>query len=107
MNGALIVAAVLAALLASAHLLDRQLRGRGTAKARGARWASRRDLRALRVKAPPSGRLVLGRDGRRLLAAEERASVVVVGPSTISLKTSGLAIPSVLEWQRPVVAARG
>ncbi|MET0305202.1 MAG: type IV secretory system conjugative DNA transfer family protein [Solirubrobacterales bacterium] len=53
---------------------------------------------------PQPGRLTLGRHGRRLLAAEERASVVVFGPSTVSLKTTGFAIPSVLEWEGPVLA---
>lgn len=50
------------------------------------------------------GRLTLGRHIRRLIAAEDRASVVVFGPSTVSLKTTGFAIPSVLEWDGPVVA---
>jgi type IV secretion system protein VirD4 len=107
-NGAaLLIAAVLAALLLGVHLLDRRLRegGSGQRKAQSARWASRRDLRALRVAGREPGRLILGRQGRQLLAAEDRASVVVVGPSTISLKTSGFAIPAVLEWQGPVVAA--
>jgi type IV secretion system protein VirD4 len=109
MNSAsLIVAAVLGTVLLGFHLLDRHLREGGGARQRkvqGARWASKRDLRALHVPAPEPGRLVLGRQGRRLVAAEARASVVVVGPSTISLKTSGFAIPSVLEWEGPVLAA--
>ena len=66
-------------------------------------WARRSDLGALRVGAPTAGRLTLGRSGRDLLAAERRASVVVLGPSQ-SGKTSGLAIPAILEWQGPVVA---
>lgn len=103
------VAAVLGLIALAVHLLDRQLaEGGGTRQrreAQGARWASRRDLRALQIAAPEPGRLTLGRAGRRLLATDKRASVVVVGPSTISLKTSGFAIPAVLEWQGPVVAA--
>lgn len=105
---ALAVTIVLAAGLLVVHLLDRHLRNGGGArerKAPGARWASKRDLRSLRVRGHVPGRLVLGRQGRRLIAAGARASVVVVGPSTISLKTSGFAIPSVLEWDGPVVAA--
>ncbi|HEY2427438.1 MAG TPA: hypothetical protein VGI06_00805 [Acidimicrobiales bacterium] len=43
-------------------------------------WARRRDLAPLRVPAPGAGRLTLGRCGRQLLAAEPRASVVVLGP---------------------------
>lgn len=66
-------------------------------------WARSRDLAALRVPGPTAGRLTLGRSGRRLLAAEARASVIVLGPSQ-SGKTSGLAIPAILEWDGPVVA---
>ena len=86
----------------------------------GNRWATRRDLGVLRVAGPTSGRLILGRSGGRarshrsraglrrrwrssLVAAEPRASVVVLGPSQ-SGKTTGLAIPAILEWQGPVVA---
>lgn len=85
------------------HLLDRHVRQGSGARVQGARWASRRDLRPLRVSGPQPGRLILGRQGRRLLAAEDRASVVVVGPSTISLKTTGFTIPATLEWDGPVV----
>ena len=104
----MIVAAVLGVAALGVHLLDRHLReGGGRAKrgrVEGARWANRRDLRALHVDAPQPGRLILGRQGRRLVAAGNRASVVVVGPSTVSLKTTGLAIPSILEWDGPVIA---
>jgi type IV secretion system protein VirD4 len=67
------------------------------------RWARRRDLELLHVRHPTAGRLTLGRSGRHLLAAERRASLVVLGPSQ-SGKTTGLAIPAILEWQGPVVA---
>jgi type IV secretion system protein VirD4 len=67
-----------------------------------ARWASRRDLAPLRVKGPQPGRLILGRSGRSLLAAEERQSVIVFAP-TETHKTSGLAIPVLLEWPGPVL----
>jgi type IV secretory pathway TraG/TraD family ATPase VirD4 len=53
---------------------------------------------------PPPGRLVLGRSGRSLLAAERAQSVIVFGP-TQSHKTSGFAVPTLLEWSGPVVAA--
>ena len=77
---------------------------------RGARWARRRDLRALLVdhRSPHPGRLVLGtvpglvRPG--LVAAERAQSVVVVGP-TQSGKTTALAVPAILGWEGPVVAA--
>jgi len=68
----------------------------------GATWASARDIAGLVVKEPAPGRLVLGRLGRRLVAAEPRQSVLVVGP-TQTMKTSGLAIPALLEWQGPAL----
>lgn len=107
MNAAALAAAAALGLIALVvHLLDRRIRdGAGRQrKVQGARWASRRDLRALRVQRPQSGRVTLGRHGRRLLAAEEEASVVVFGPSRISRKTTGFAIPALLEWEGPVVA---
>jgi type IV secretion system protein VirD4 len=67
-----------------------------------ARWASGRDLRGLRVGGPTSGRLILGHHGRALLAAEERQSVIVLAPAQ-SGKTTGLAIPSLREWEGPAL----
>jgi type IV secretion system protein VirD4 len=67
-----------------------------------ARWATRRDLKPLRVSAPQPRRLTLGRHGRDLLAAPERQSVIVFGP-TQTHKTSGLIIPALLEWEGPVL----
>jgi type IV secretion system protein VirD4 len=102
----MVVAAALGVIALGVHLLDRHIREGGAAKqhkVQGARWASKRDLRSLHVKAPQPGRLILGRQGRRLVAAEERASAIVIGPSTISLKTTGFTIPATLEWQGPVV----
>ena len=46
---------------------------------------------------------MLGWAGRRLLATEPRQSVIVFGP-TQSRKTSGFAVPSILEWEGPVIA---
>ena len=69
-----------------------------------ARWADRRDLRPLVVKAPTPGRLTLGLARRRLVAADVGHSLLVVGP-TQSFKTTGLAVPALLEWQGPVLAA--
>jgi type IV secretion system protein VirD4 len=75
---------------------------------RSARWARPADLGALVVRggrrAPPVGRLVLGRVGRRLVAAECSQSVLVFGP-TQSHKTTGFAVPAILGWEGPVVAA--
>lgn len=103
------VALVLVAVLGLVHLLDGHLRYGGIGRQRrvqGAKWASRRDLRDLHVSKGERerGRLVLGRRGRRLLATVGQASVVVVGPSRIANKTTGLTIPAVLEWDGPVVA---
>jgi type IV secretion system protein VirD4 len=52
----------------------------------------------------PTGRLALGRVGRRLVASERAQSVIVFGP-TQSHKTAGFAVPAILEWRGPVVAA--
>jgi type IV secretion system protein VirD4 len=70
----------------------------------GARWARRGDLRSLVVRAPVAGRLTLGRACGRLVAVDAGHSLLVVGP-TQSFKTTGLAVPALLEWQGPVVAA--
>ena len=68
-----------------------------------AEWATSRDLRELHVSGAHRGRLVLGRHGRQLLAAEPRASVMVIAPAQ-SGKTTGMAVPSILEWDGPVLA---
>ncbi len=68
-----------------------------------ARWARARDIRALRVHGGGRGRVVLGRLGRSLLAAEAQQSVLVVAPTQTG-KTTGLAVPAILEWDGPVLA---
>jgi type IV secretion system protein VirD4 len=68
-----------------------------------AEWAKKRDLAALVVDGPEPGRVILGRHGRDLIAAEEGQSVIIFGP-TQSGKTSGLVIPAILEWEGPLVA---
>src|SRR6266511_5761745 len=68
-----------------------------------ARWARGHDLRSLRVRRHEPGRLILGRATGRLIAAEPRQSAIVVGPTQTG-KTTGFAIPAILEWQGPVVA---
>ena len=75
-------------------------RAQGTSSAS---WAGLRDLRALVVTGPTRARLILGRVNRKLVAAEERQSVIVLGP-TQSMKTTGFAIPAILEWDGPVLA---
>ncbi len=65
--------------------------------------AARGDLSALVVASPTRGRVTLGTSGRRLLAAEPRASLAVVGPTGCG-KTAGFAIPALLEWSGSVLA---
>lgn len=103
---ALTLASVLGLIFGVLYLLDRWVEHGvwGRSRPQSARWARGRDLRDLRVSQHEPGRLILGRHGRRLLAAENRASVVVVGPSTVSFKTTGFAIPALLEWDGPVLA---
>jgi type IV secretion system protein VirD4 len=82
--------------------------GRPAGRSQGGRWAGRSDLRALRTRGP--GRLVLGTQRGaflgpgRLLSAEPAQSVTVIGPSQ-SGKTTSLAVPAILGWEGPVVAA--
>jgi len=84
--------------------------GHRKSRARGARWATRHDLRAVLLDhdAPHPGRLALGTVHGFLhptvVAAERAQSVVVVGP-TQSGKTTALAVPAILAWEGPVVAA--
>jgi type IV secretion system protein VirD4 len=96
LSGIAVGAQRVAARLDVAALLDRRERPPA------ARWARDRDLAPLRVRSPQPTRLTLGRAGRRLLAARERESVIVFGP-TVTHKTSGLAIPALLEWEGPVL----
>lgn len=85
-------------------LLSPGVGGAGAGALPEAHWARRRELRPLIVPAPVPGRLTVGTSGRRLIAAEAGQSLLVVGP-TQSHKTSGLAIPAILEWDGPVLAA--
>lgn len=99
----------------------------GTAKRRPlgvdgrARFASRRDLTPLLVAGSVSGRFVLGRFGRRLVATEpspvsgqppprrlgrevrrgDRGAVALVGPSRSGKTTA--AVGGILEWDGPAV----
>ena len=99
----------------------------GTAKRRPlgvdgrAQFASRGDLIPLLVAAPVSGRFVLGRFGRRLVATEpspvpgqppprrlgrevrrgDRGAVALVGPSRSGKTTA--AVGGILEWDGPAV----
>ena len=67
-------------------------------------WGRAHLFRDLYVRGPQPGRVVLGRVSGRLVAAEPLQSVIAIGPAQ-SQKTSGLAVPAVLEWEGPVLAA--
>jgi type IV secretion system protein VirD4 len=67
-------------------------------------WARPQVFRELYVRAPTPWRVTLGRVNGRLVAAEPLQSVIALG-ETQSQKTSGLAIPAILEWDGPVLAA--
>ena len=69
----------------------------------GARWAKPRDLKPLLIRRPQPGKLTLGTVGKRLVATEQRHSVAVIGPTGTG-KTTGFAIPALLEWDGPVIA---
>jgi len=88
--------------LAAAIGLSARRADRGT-DARSAHWARSHDLRALRAHKHESGRLILGRVRGRLVVAEPRQSAIVIGPTQTG-KTTGFAIPAILEWKGPVVA---
>lgn len=89
------------ALGAAGSRARRRERPRARTTATGG-WATMRDLRDLVVSGPAPGRLSLGLSRGKLLATESRHSVVVLGPSQ-SHKTSGFAVPALLEWEGPVV----
>lgn len=58
------------------------------------------------LSAPDGRRLILGRVGHSLVAAERDHSVIVFGP-TESGKTSSVGVPAILEWRGPVVVCTG
>ena len=106
LGAALAVVTTAAVLALGANRPGRPSRRRA-APAPGARWARSRDLRPLRAKGRGHLRLgALSAPGRRrLIVRTERAqSLAVVGP-TQSGKTSSLAVPAILEWEGPVLAA--
>lgn len=84
--------------------------GSGPIEVDGARWARRADLARLVAGSDVGDRLVVGelqggalRRPRRI-AAERAQSLAVVGP-TQSGKTTALAVPAILRWTGPVLAA--
>ena len=77
---------------------------------RGARWARRKRPASPAARPPgapprsPGSGHVPGVFRPALVGAERAQSVVVVGP-TQSGKTTALAVPAILDWEGPVVAA--
>lgn len=70
-----------------------------------AQWAKNKDIKTLIVPGPGiKGRLILGRTNGKLIATEPRQSVIVLGPTQTG-KTTGFAVPAILDWQGPVIAA--
>lgn len=70
-----------------------------------AQWAKNKDIKTLIVPGPGiKGRLILGRTNGKLVATEPRQSVIVLGPTQTG-KTTGFAVPAILDWQGPVIAA--
>jgi type IV secretion system protein VirD4 len=108
------VSVVVAVVLVGAVLAHRgssggwgTARGGGAARTRGARWATRAEVAPLATPGP--GRIRLGTAlrgglGPRALWTERAQSVAVIGP-TQSGKTTALAVPAILGWEGPVVAA--
>ena len=94
---------VLAGLLGVLWYLVRAIALRGPDAARGARWATTRHLRPLLRRQPAPRRVTLGRRGRKLVCCEPLHSTLVIGPTQAG-KTTGLAIPAILEWDGPVLA---
>ncbi len=73
--------------------------------ANNAQWARAKDIKSLIVPhAGIRGRLVLGRSNGKMIATEPRQSVIVMGPTQTG-KTTGFAVPAILEWDGPVIAA--
>jgi len=66
-------------------------------------WANRRDTKELRDAATDGG-VVLGKHGRDMLAVEQRHSLLVVG-ATQTHKTTGLAVPAILEADDKAIIA--
>jgi type IV secretion system protein VirD4 len=94
--------AVLSAAVAGPALLVGRAAGQRRRSA-SSEWAHWRHLRRLRAGRGGHGRLVVGTSRGRKLAVESRHSLLVLGPTGTG-KTTGLAVPAILEWPGPVVA---
>ena len=94
---------LLVAVIAAVFVAEKALLNRDRNKPKAARWAKRRDLAELRVSGPRKGRVTLGRFESSLIAAGDRASTVVMGPTQLAGKSSRVVIPAILEWDGPVL----
>jgi type IV secretion system protein VirD4 len=104
LGGFIVAAALILIVLTGGGIASAGLAGRLSNRAdAGAAWGRARDLRTLRVRKAGGGRLVIGRQAGHLIAAEPRQSVIVVAPTQTG-KTTGLAVPALLEWDGPVLA---
>jgi type IV secretion system protein VirD4 len=92
---------VIAVVAAAVALVCRRLGRRE--RERAASWATGGQLAELRVPAATAGRVTLGEHAGKLIAAERRASVLVVGPAQ-SGKSTGVNVPAILEWDGPVLS---
>ena len=95
--------ALIAVTVAAGAVTYRQVTSRRNNDDGSARWAKPRDLKPLVVRRPQRGRLTLGTVDRRLVATEAQHSVAVIGPAGTG-KTTGFAIPALLEWDGPAIA---
>lgn len=98
---ALLLAIAAVAGVVAARPLLRRHRERNPTRRRTP-WARRGELAPLLVRRPQQGRLLLGRVGRRLVAAERRRSVMVVAPSQAG-KTTRFVVPNVRAWEGPLL----
>jgi type IV secretion system protein VirD4 len=100
MYACVLVVFAVAVFLAAAGVRKWVARDRGPAVAK---WANNRQLRSLLARDPQPSRVTLGRRGRLLVCCEPLHSTLVIAPTQTG-KTTGLAIPAILEWQGPVLA---
>ncbi|MBJ7457553.1 MAG: type IV secretory system conjugative DNA transfer family protein [Thermoleophilaceae bacterium] len=96
--GVLAVYALIAALAyRHAPTIARVMKGRN-APPESATWAVKGDLSDLVVSKPGGNRVVLGKSGRALIAAEVRQSTCAFGP-TQQGKSTAIAVPAICEWE--------
>jgi len=74
-----------------------------TEKNQVANWASKQEIKSLTVSNNATDRVILGKVNSKLIAVEVNQSILIAGPTQCG-KTSGLAIPAILEWEGPIIA---